>query len=323
MVHTKVQLDNFVHGTVSEICVTGFEFDEVMTLIDQYGIKTESMQDAPDGSEIIITKEIDSMTDQYNTRLVTGEVRFSYANLLTPRTENGDTEPKYSTVVLLPKSDVDTKQRIDFAIQQAIEEGRVGKWNGVVPPTVATPVYDGDGVRQNGMPFGEECRGHWVFTAKTNAKYPLNIVDLGFNPIITPTDIYSGMYGRIAVDFKAYDHAGRKGIGCYISTNVQKTRDGEPLAGSAPAAADDFGGAAQAQAPYGQPAQQNYQQQPAQQSYAPPTQAAPAPAPQAPYGQPAPQNYQQQPPAQAAPQAPATQFDPNPGQPINYGYNGQ
>jgi hypothetical protein len=62
---------------------------------------------------------------------------------------------------------------------------------------------------------------------------------------------------------------GKKGIGCYISKNVQKTRDGEPLGSSAPDASSDFGGAPQ-QPTYGQPnpfGQPNPYAQPQQPAY--------------------------------------------------------
>ena len=39
-------------------------------------------------------------------------------------------------------------------------------------------VYDGDGVRpSDGMPFGDECKGHWVFTASAKIDYPPEVVD--------------------------------------------------------------------------------------------------------------------------------------------------
>ncbi len=252
------------------------------------------------------------MSNQNPTRVVTGEVRFSFVNLLQPRANQNGGDPKFSTTILLPKSDVATKQRIDAAIEAAKQLGKSKSWNGVIPPMVNIPIHDGDGVKpSDGMPFGEECKGHWVFSASTKADQPPKIVDANMNPILDATEVYSGMYGRIAVNFAPYTHSGKKGIGCYISTNVQKTRDGEPLGASAPAAADDFGGAP-GQAPQQQyQPQQSYGQQPQQQYQAPPQQQGYGQAPQQAYQQPAPQ---QQPQAQ--------QFDPITGAPIGGGVYG-
>ena len=206
-----------------------------------------------------------SNNNQMPTRVVTGEVRFSFANLLKPRAMQQGGEEKYSTVILLPKSDVATKQRIDAAIEAAKELGKSKHWNGVIPPTVNIPVHDGDGVKpSDGMPFGEECKGHWVFSASTKVDQPPKAVDANLNPIMDATEVYSGMYGKIAVNFGPYKFSGKMGVGCYISTNVQKTRDGEPLGGSAPAAGDDFGGGQAPQQAPPAPAQQQ-QQAPAQQ----------------------------------------------------------
>lgn len=247
------------------------------------------------------------MTNQNPTRVVTGEVRLSYVNLLKPRENQYGGEPKFSVTILVPKSDVQTKQRIDAAIEAAKQLGKSKVWNGVIPPVVAIPVYDGDGVKpSDGMPFGEECKGHWVFSASSKVDQPPKVVDLNHNPVIDPTEVYSGMYGRIAVNFAPYAQQGKKGVGAYISTNVQKTRDGVPLGSSAPAAADDFGGA---------PAQQTYQQPPAygQQQYQAPPQYQQAP----------PQQQYQQPPQQGFGQAPQQpQIDPITGQPINGGVYG-
>jgi len=241
------------------------------------------------------------------SKVITGKVRFSYVALLNPRNDlNGNS--KYSVTALLPKSDIQTKQAIDAAIAQSIEEGRNGKWNGVVPPVVPTPIHDGDGVRLDGSPFGEECRGCWVFTASTDAdptKPRPEIVGPDLQPIMSATEVYSGMYGRLSVNFAPYFSAGKKGIGCYLN-NVQKLEDGEPLAGTKASASEDFGSG---QAAYGQPAQPQYGQ-PAQSQYGQPAQ------PQ--YGQPVQPQYTQQPVQPQYTQQPV-QIDPITGQPIVQG----
>lgn len=252
------------------------------------------------------------------TRVVTGEVRFSYVSLLKPRANQYGGEEKYSVTILLPKSDIATKQKIDAAIEAAKQKGKESLWNGIIPPNVAIPIHDGDGVKpSDGLPFGPECKGHWVFTATSGVDYPPKIVDLNYNPILDPTEVYSGMYGRIAINFSPYSFAGKKGVGCYISTNVQKTRDGEPLGAAAPDASEDFGGQPMTQGqPAPQPTQQPQYQQPAPQYQ--------QPIPQAPTGQPMTQPQYQQPIPQGQPmqQGQSQNIDPVTGQPINGGVYG-
>ncbi|WP_418427936.1 DUF2815 family protein [Anaerotruncus massiliensis (ex Liu et al. 2021)] len=188
--------------------------------------------------------------------VTTGEVRFSYTNLFKPRAQQEGADPKYSTTILVPKTDTATKAAIDAAINSAIEQG-VGKcWGGVRPPRPAVCVHDGDGPRpSDGQPFGDECKGCWVFTA--SSKNPPFIVDRGVQPILQQTEIYSGMYGRANVTFFPYANSGKKGVGCALN-GVQKLRDGEALSGHVSAeeafgapAAEQPAGASWGEAPWG------------------------------------------------------------------------
>ena len=174
-------------------------------------------------------------------RVTTGEARLSYVHLFKPYAFQQGQEEKYSVTVLVPKTDVETKARIDAAIEAAKQRGTADKWNGVCPPVLPVPVHDGDGVRpSDGMPFGDECRGHWVFTASAKADYPPEVVDVNGNPIINHSEVYSGMYGRVCVNFFPYAFGGKKGIGCGLGP-VMKMRDGEVLGGGRVAAAQAFG----------------------------------------------------------------------------------
>lgn len=181
-------------------------------------------------------------------KVLTGECRLSYCNLTTPRAAQQGGEPKYSVTLLIPKTDVATKADIDAAIQAAANEALSKVWNGARPPQLRVPIYDGDGVRPSGVPFGDECKGHWVMTASTKNKPQVVGID-NINCELAPSDIYSGMYARVTIRFFGYSNSGNKGIGCGLG-NVMKTRDGEALAGSAPASVDFAGvGAAPAAAP--------------------------------------------------------------------------
>ena len=158
-------------------------------------------------------------------------VRFSYCNLFQakPPLNNPNGEPKYSTTILVPKNNAAAKAAMDREINLALEAGVSTKWNGIKPPMPAICVHDGDGPRpSDGQPFGEECKGCWVFTA--SSKQPPFVVDAQVQPIIDPTQVYSGMWGNVSVNFFPYNQAGKKGVGCGLN-GVQKTGDGEPLSG--------------------------------------------------------------------------------------------
>lgn len=184
-----------------------------------------------------------------------GEVRFSYCNLFQPRSNQPNQEPKYSVTILVPKSNTQAKAAIDAAIDYAMEQGVNKCWSGVRPPQPSICVHDGDGVRpSDGLPYGAECKGHWVFTASSKADRAPYVVDANIQPILQQAEVYSGMYGRVCVSFFPYNSSGKKGIGCGLN-GVQKLRDGEPL-GSQVSPEEAFGAPAQPAAVpgFGQPA---------------------------------------------------------------------
>jgi len=62
-------------------------------------------------------------------------------------------------------------------------------------------------------------------------------VDADLNPILTRSEVYSGVYGRASITFYAFNSSGNRGIACGLN-NLQKIRDGEPLGGKASAEFD-------------------------------------------------------------------------------------
>lgn len=178
------------------------------------------------------------------SNLVTGKVRFSYVSVFEPRAVNGGDE-KYSITLLIPKSDNDTYQRIMNEINKVLQENIADTFKGVMPANPNLPIYDGDGLRPGGEPFGPECKGCWVMSAKSNSAP--EVVDANCQPILSKNEFYSGCYGRASIRFYAYNQNGNKGIGCGLG-NVQKLEDGQPLDGRT-TAAEDFG------TPYQQTAQ--------------------------------------------------------------------
>ena len=175
------------------------------------------------------------------TKVLTGEVRLSYVNLVTPRRQNPNDEPKYSVQILLPKTDTATYQDLINSEKAAYEKAVTEKWGGV-RPNIASVIHDGDGVKPDaGTPYGPECKGHWVINASSTQK-PGVVDQSNINCDLAPQDIYSGMYARVTLNFYGYKNR-KTGVGCGLG-NVMKTRDGEPLGGGA-SATSDFAGIGQ------------------------------------------------------------------------------
>lgn len=175
------------------------------------------------------------MYQNIKTKVLTGEVRLSYCSLTAPRAAQQGGDPKYSVTLLIPKTDTATIADIQASMQAAYDDGVSRKWGGA-HPTPRMLLHDGDGLRESGLPYGDECKGHYVLTASSKNKPQVVGID-NISCELAPSDIYSGMYARVTINFFAYDSAGSKGVGCGLG-NVLKTRDGEPLGGGASAAAD-------------------------------------------------------------------------------------
>lgn len=75
------------------------------------------------------------------------------------------------------------------------------------------------------------------YFVNANATTAPGIVDADRNPILTRSEVYSGVYGRASISFYAFNSSGNKGIACGLN-NLQKIRDGEPLGGKASAESD-------------------------------------------------------------------------------------
>ena len=171
-----------------------------------------------------------------SNRIVTGEVRLSYANVWEPKSIQGGA-PKYSVSLIIPKSDQATLTAINRAIDAAIEAG-TAKFGGKKPNKAAIklPLRDGDVEKDDPAYAG-------AMFLNANSKTPPQVVDENVAPILDRAEVYSGCYGRVSLSFYAFNTNGNKGIACGLG-NIQKTRDGEPLGGGHVSAADDFGASA-------------------------------------------------------------------------------
>ena len=166
-----------------------------------------------------------------STKVVTGVVRLSYEHVWEPASVNGS-NPKYSVSLIIPKSDTKTIAAINQAIDNAIRDG-AAKFGGKIPPKGALklPLRDGDTERED-----EAYRDAYFINA--NSTTAPQIVDCSVQPILDRSEVYSGCYARVSINFYAFNSNGNRGIACGLG-NIQKVRDGEPLGGKT-SAADDF-----------------------------------------------------------------------------------
>lgn len=167
-----------------------------------------------------------------NTKVVTGKVRLSYANLFEAKAMSEGAKPKFSVSLIISKDDTSTINAINTAIDNAITDG-IAKFGGKRPNKAAIkiPFRDGDVERDD-----DEAYKNAYFLNANSYQAP-QIVDVELNPILDKSEVYSGCYARASISFYAYNSNGNKGIACGLG-NIQKIADGEPLSGKTNAQTD-------------------------------------------------------------------------------------
>ena len=167
------------------------------------------------------------------TKLVTGKARLSYAHLFKPQAGISGGEEKYSVSLVIPKEDKETVGKIERAIEKATKEGvsRHGAKFGK-SANFRIPLRDGDTDKPDDPAYKNS------YFLNVNSKTKPGVVDKDVNPILDPTEVYSGCYGRASIVAFPYSVNGSTGIS-FALHNIQKLEDGEPLGGKA-RAQDDF-----------------------------------------------------------------------------------
>jgi hypothetical protein len=173
---------------------------------------------------------------QNDNKVVTGEVRLSYTHVFEPFSNDPEKPKKFSTAILIPKSDTATINAIKKAALHAAKNGKA--FGGKVPPQIlknpATTLHDGDA--EADLEKNPEYAGHYYMTISSNVQP--GIVDRDKMPILDTSEVYSGCYARVAMGAFAYSNSGNKGVSFGLN-HVQKLRDGENLAGMS-RAEDEF-----------------------------------------------------------------------------------
>ncbi len=174
------------------------------------------------------------MAKENPTKVITGEVRLGYVHLFEPYAYEAGQEPKYSCMILIPKSDKKTLAKIKAAHEAAVERGIATKWHGKKPKNLGFTLRDGD-EDQPGDGGEEFDNCYWMnVTCKTKP----GVVGRNLEPIMDPSEVYSGCYARVSINLFPYSASGNNGVSAGLN-NVQFLRDGESLGGRS-RAEDDF-----------------------------------------------------------------------------------
>lgn len=160
------------------------------------------------------------------TQVITGVCRLFYVNAFQARANDQGVE-KYSVQGLIPKGDAGTLAMIRAAIIAAKAEFEK-KFKMKFPASGKLPIRDGDAELDDETKDDPDYRGHFFFNASSKQKPGL--VDAQGQEIISQSELYSGVFGRLIINFYPYDVKGNKGIAAGLN-GIQKIRDGEPKSG--------------------------------------------------------------------------------------------
>lgn len=164
-------------------------------------------------------------------------VRLSFVHLFRP-TRMGDddnSKEKYSVSILIPKNHPQIAE-IQAKIATAKEGGMKGKFQGKLPVNWKNPLRDGDEKFAEDPEKYAEYEGHFYINASSGTKP--TVVGPKREPITDESAVYSGVWGRVSVNFYPFNSNGNKGVAAGLN-NVQKGKDGEALGGK-PSAEQDF-----------------------------------------------------------------------------------
>lgn len=168
--------------------------------------------------------------DNTSTKVITGVARLSYVHVFEPQADDNGND-KYSVSILIPKSDKATVAKIEAAIENAKKLAPAKQIK--LPSNCKTPLRDGDVDREDDPAYA----GHWFINASSRNKpgvaKPIGKTPDGrpkFEEITDSTEVYSGCYGKVSLNFYPYEAKGNKGIAAGLN-NLVKTMDGEYLGG--------------------------------------------------------------------------------------------
>lgn len=157
--------------------------------------------------------------------------RLSFAHVLEE-----DKFGAYSCTLLIPKTDTGTVEKLNNAIEAALQAGRtklLNKEGTINRKKLSLPLHDADEEENTNNGY----KGMMFFSAK-NKRRP-QCVNRRLEIIEDEEEIYSGCYCNVMINFYAYDFQGKKGIAASLG-NIQKIRDGEHLGYGRSQADEDF-----------------------------------------------------------------------------------
>lgn len=175
--------------------------------------------------------------------MLTPIFKVNYPNLFKPRLNTQSNREEYSIVALFPKGCDLTE------LQNAVKAEVEANWGADKSKWPMKKNEEGKTVLALKMPFKKQEHQtrddgtlkpgyeEGAFFVNLKSRNKPGVFDGQKTPITDEKAIYSGCYGRAAVNVKAYSNDANKGVAIYIN-GFQKTADGERIGGSGDASSE-------------------------------------------------------------------------------------
>jgi hypothetical protein len=177
--------------------------------------------------------------------IITPHFRVSYPHVFKPQLNKLNNKDEFSVVCLFPmEADMpaDMKQRW-AALKKEVERVVIEKWGSDKtkwPKNLRLPfkkqeMKEDAKTGKTYLPAGY-IEGAPMLNLKSSQRPGL--IDQNKTPILDETEFYAGCWAHATIRAYAYDQVGNRGVAFGLQ-NIQKVKDGEPLAGR-PRAEDEF-----------------------------------------------------------------------------------
>ena len=144
--------------------------------------------------------------------------------------ERSDYSGKFEITLVFSKG-TDLSELIKAAKQAAID-----KWGNKISSGLRNPFRK---CSEKPDYYGEDFDPNDIFVTFRSQKRQPGVVNASNHYITEEGELYPGCWARVSCNAYAYDIKGNKGVAFGV-INIQKTRDDNPLVGSAVKADDDF-----------------------------------------------------------------------------------
>ena len=156
-------------------------------------------------------------------------VVLSYPHLVNPNGKilSADEKPVYTACLLIDKSDTKQVEQLNAIIKEEAKRALQKKWEGKQPKQYS-PLKDGDGVKDNGESYGNECKNRYILNVKANEQP--RMVDEFKKSCYDERKFYPGCRVHVQLNMYGYNVNGKKGLTTKI-INVMWAGDDVRLGG--------------------------------------------------------------------------------------------